>query len=646
MEVITMRIYYQNVTVILNFLKERGYTEQTINKHKIFYNKLADYLVQTMQEYHPDLGRSLLQERAEGPCRTGNRFGNAACIAKLNDVYENGRITYALISPRKEYSSIVLCEKYQELVAGFIAGRPCFKDSHLPNVRRRCSLFLKYIQSKGIMNVAAITYEDLQAYHDGLSHLKRISRVVEESTLHQFLQYLAESEHISPGLYLFMYALETGTLVTMDCLSDEERVRIEASCERSVPLSAEAFLEAGSKLIALLREAGYAHRYISEFQRGILQLYLFLDLHGLCYSDDIASVWLCSDAVRAVIRGSSWFAARRILFMFSLFISSGQTCFFGAMPRGISGISELPEWCISPLLDFAETRRRTRIDENTVKNDIYSILRFCKYIVSKGLSSYDEVTSKTVAEFNLEDKHGSPEGKNACNGRIRRFLKYLHREGLHSSPSLHLALGCTVASVETIVITLTDDEIMTVRRFIEQASSDLEVRDSAVMLLGAEMGMRGSDIVALRMQDIDWKNRAIRFCQKKTDTDAWVPMPVSVGNALFRYLRDARPKKAKNNYVFVDFDAPYGPMTRNICYCALKRIIPDRNVRGSGFHVTRKTFSTNRLRNGVRPDEIADVIGHRGTESLTHYLSLDDERMALCPLSLSDLMIQTEGSVL
>ena len=84
-------------------------------------------------------------------------------------------------------------------------------------------------------------------------------------------------------------------------------------------------------------------------------------------------------------------------------------------------------------------------------------------------------------------------------------------------------------------------------------------------------------------------------------------------------------------------------MTRSICYGALKRILPDRSVRGSGFHVTRKAFSTNRLRNGVRPEEIADVIGHRGTKNLDSYLSLDDERMALCPLSLADLMIQAEG---
>ena len=158
------------------------------------------------------------------------------------------------------------------------------------------------------------------------------------------------------------------------------------------------------------------------------------------------------------------------------------------------------------------------------------------------------------------------------------------------------------------------------------------------------MGMRSSDIANLKLENIDWKNRSILYRQNKTNADVWVPMPVAVGNAIFRYLKQSRPRMAVCRNVFVDFKAPFCGMSRNICYGALKRALPHRDVRGSGFHVTRKTFSTNRLRNGVRPESIADVIGHRDTESLKHYLSLDDERMAVCPLSLADLRLEMEGS--
>ena len=639
-----MRIYYQNVNTVLDFLKERGYAKQTLLNHENFYNKLAAYLEETQQKYHPELGKYILSDKPEGLCLSGNRFEAAACIAKLNDVYENGCIGHALVSPRKDYSSILLSESFQELVAGFLTSKEtCFKPSQLENARRRCNLFMKYLQSRGITDVTAVTYDILRTYHNELSHLKKGSRIVEESTLHQFLEFLSETGHISQSLYLFMHALETDTLVTMVDLPAEACERIEASREESRSFPADEFLTAALELISLHYDAGYAPHHVEAFRRAIMQFYLFLDLHDLGYSDAIASAWLYSDAVKSVFQGSSWQAARRILFVFSIFALNGQASFEKSIPRGISGISELPEWSIGPLFDYAECRRKTRIDENTVKNDIYSILRFCRYIVANGLTSYDEITGKVAADFNLADVHGSPEGKNACNGRIRHFLKYLHRKGILPSSSAYLALGCTAASVETIVVTLTTDEVETIRRFIGQAVSSLEIRDSAVMLLGTEMGMRGSDIVALRLHDIDWKNRVIRFCQGKTDTDVWVPMPVAAGNALFKYLHLARPKKAKSDHVFVGFNAPFSPLTRNICYGAIRRILPGRNVSGSGFHVTRKTFSTNRLRNGARPGEIADVIGHRGTKSLVHYLSLDDERMALCPLSLADLKIQVEG---
>jgi uncharacterized protein YidB (DUF937 family) len=64
---------------------------------------------------------------------------------------------------------------------------------------------------------------------------------------------------------------------------------------------------------------------------------------------------------------------------------------------------------------------------------------------------------------------------------------------------------------------------------------------------------------------------------------------------------------------------------------------------GSGFHVTRKTFATERLRNNVNPDQIANAIGHATLDSIAPYLSLDDERMELCPLSVGDFGLLMNG---
>ena len=219
----------------------------------------------------------------------------------------------------------------------------------------------------------------------------------------------------------------------------------------------------------------------------------------------------------------------------------------------------------------------------------------------------------------------------------------MYREGLTSSTGLHHALGTAAVSAETVVRTLDEDEVNTARAFVNSASTPMELRDSAIFLLGSDMGMRGSDIVALKLTDIDWKRQSIKFNQDKTDSDAWLAMPTSVGNAIYRYLRYGRPRSTDSEYLFVGINAPFAGVTRCVCYGTLHRILPERDVEGSGFHVTRKSFSSNRLRNGVRPAMIADAIGHSGTGSLMPYLSLDKENMAECPLALRDLQIPFNG---
>lgn len=77
-------------------------------------------------------------------------------------------------------------------------------------------------------------------------------------------------------------------------------------------------------------------------------------------------------------------------------------------------------------------------------------------------------------------------------------------------------------------------------------------------------------------------------------------------------------------------------MSRTACGRALDTALPERNVEGSGFHVTRKTYATNLLRDGVGAAMVAEALGQRGTSSVHRYLSLDVERMCMCPLSLAD----------
>ena len=73
------------------------------------------------------------------------------------------------------------------------------------------------------------------------------------------------------------------------------------------------------------------------------------------------------------------------------------------------------------------------------------------------------------------------------------------------------------------------------------ASTPMELRDIAIVLLGLRMGMRSVDICKLMISDISWKDQTISFVQQKTGVFVALPMPTDVGNSLYRYIIEGRP---------------------------------------------------------------------------------------------------------
>ncbi len=637
--------FEKNSKTVIETLEERGYSQRTIQNHGKVYQALHGYLDQNQIPYSPDLGGKILTKQKDILAVKGD-YILAGCISKLNDVYLHGKITCAQISPHKVYASIHLNTEYEWAVSNYMVFcSDSFSDTHIYNAKRRCSLFLRCMQYWGKETILDITYEEIHRYHYlELSHLKKASRIVEESTLHQFLQFLSTENGINPGLYMYMYQLERDIYVPLCDLSPDIQERVSALREESLSFPPNEFWVAGHELIQLILKSGYNEQYTKEMEVPIRYLYLFLDINHLGYLPELADIWFKYVAENNLFHGSTVHSASRILNLFRDFAETGTPDFAKVYRKGIAGISALPDWCRIPMEGFVQQRHKQKLDPRTVKDDIYFLLRFFSFLIKKGLTSFAELTGKIMAEFNLYDLHGTSEGKNSCNCGIRRFLKYLYREGITTNGNLHLALGVAASPVETIVQVLTDEEIQQAKLYIANASTPIEIRDSAIFLLGVDMGIRGCDIVALKLANIDWKRQCIQFQQCKTDNETYNAMPTAVGNAIFRYLRDVRPKGIENEYVFVSLASPYKRLSRHVCYGTLRRILPERKVHGSGFHVTRKTFSTNRLKNGILPEQIANALGHSDTGSLTPYLSLDSKHMEECPLSLESLnLMMKEG---
>ena len=164
------------------------------------------------------------------------------------------------------------------------------------------------------------------------------------------------------------------------------------------------------------------------------------------------------------------------------------------------------------------------------------------------------------------------------------------------------------------------------------------IRDRAMLLLGARTGLRPMDIVALRLQDIDWRHGYITLAQHKTGAVLTLPLLADVGEAIADYLLHDRPSGVNDEHVFLRTQAPHVALapTNRLHHMAAGAFA--RTGRGSrpdtghGFRVLRASLATRMLEGDTPLPVISGALGHRSISSAKHYLAADEERMRACCL--------------
>jgi integrase len=190
----------------------------------------------------------------------------------------------------------------------------------------------------------------------------------------------------------------------------------------------------------------------------------------------------------------------------------------------------------------------------------------------------------------------------------------------------------------------------TVQKFMSaiDRNSHKGSRDYAMFLLITTYGLRASEVVALRLDDIQWRVGRIRIPLRKTGSELVLPLTDSVGDSLVAYLRSARPDLSCRE-VFLRCRAPAGPLkptaVTNAFQLWTRRSGLNMPVRGP--HCLRHSYALNLLRKGVPLKVLGDLLGHKNAESTSVYLrlSIDDLRdVALDLPDTSGLIDREEGS--
>ena len=215
-----MKKFKTNANIVLDFMIENHYSEHSLHLYKKIFESMQEYLMTNELSYSPELGEELLHSGSDLPFGLKGRVLHTAVIQKINAVSATGVVSNVLVSSRKPYSALHLEEAFVKVLARFTESiQTSLSETQVENIRRRCCLFLKYLQSKGKANILAVSYEDISDYHFlELSHLKSISRLMEEGAICRFLRFLYQEKQIHHALdvVLFNTMIRTDELIKLD----------------------------------------------------------------------------------------------------------------------------------------------------------------------------------------------------------------------------------------------------------------------------------------------------------------------------------------------------------------------------------------------------------------------------------------------
>ena len=155
------------------------------------------------------------------------------------------------------------------------------------------------------------------------------------------------------------------------------------------------------------------------------------------------------------------------------------------------------------------------------------------------------------------------------------------------------------------------------------------LRDLAMAHCLSDLGLRGQEVIQLTLDDIDWRAGTITLRKTKGQRVRILPLPVTTGTAIAKYLRSGRPKTCDRR-LFVRHVAPFDePLGRHAAANAMNRAFTRSGLgtQFSGTHVFRRTLATRLQRCGSSLKAIADLLGHRELRTTTRYAQVDFERL-------------------
>lgn len=274
-------------------------------------------------------------------------------------------------------------------------------------------------------------------------------------------------------------------------------------------------------------------------------------------------------------------------------------------------------------IDYLKTIKN--YSKNTITNYEIDLDEYKVFLDRKCITNYD-VDYKTIREY-IEYLNKLKYTNSTISRRIsalRSFYKYLYKKGkIKYNP---MPLINNPKKEKTLPKFLYINEI---EELLSEPENTIQgIRDHIVMELLYSTGIRVSELVNIKLNDIDYSNRTIRIMGKGSKERIVIYGSVCE-KVLNNYLNNSR-KLIKNsnqtNYLILNLKGKKltDRSVRDIINKYMKKTSIQKHI---SPHTLRHTFATHLLDNGADLKAVQELLGHADLGTTQIYTHISNERL-------------------
>jgi integrase/recombinase XerD len=264
--------------------------------------------------------------------------------------------------------------------------------------------------------------------------------------------------------------------------------------------------------------------------------------------------------------------------------------------------------------------------EPTIESCARYMKRFLAFRFGSKLGDLNAITPDDMIAFVRRIRTGSKACRHrAVPSHLRSLFKFLFWSGRTRRNLAENLPRVARPKAENLPRFLRPEEI---QRLLEAVRTDDATgrRNYAMLLLMARLGLRAPEVIAIQLDDIDWRAGEILIRGKGMLHDR-MPLPTDVGEAIVDYITKGRTGNSRA--LFLSAWTPHHRPFKSshiinwVLEGAFKRAGIKRPRGYIGSRLLRHSLATDMLRKGASLDEIGDVLRHRTRQATTIYAQYD-----------------------